>query len=298
MGQPFRRVNSQSIWVSPSAVRMAYSDASSTGYGGYIVEHGSYVACGQWTQVEAVKSSIWRELRAVELTLQSLLSYLSGHRVKWFTDNQNVAHLLLVGSRKPELQAGVFRIFCMCFYNRIVLEPQWVPREENTIADELSRIIDYDDWQLNPGVFSLIDSHWGPHTVDWFAAGYNSQLDRFNSHYAVPGTEAVDAFTVHWGGENNWWCPPLCLVPRVLRHARACAAQGTLIVPLWPSAPFWPLLCLNGCELAAFVVDLMGLPLFKGLFLPGRSGAVLFNGAVPNSDVLAVRIDFGQQAII
>ena len=132
--------NSQSIWVSPSAVRMAYSDASSTGYGGYIVEHGSYVACGQWTQAEAVKSSTWRELRAVELTLQSLLSYLSGHRVKWFTDNQNVAHLLLVGSRKPELQAGVFRIFCMCFYNRIVLEPQWVPREENTIADELSRI--------------------------------------------------------------------------------------------------------------------------------------------------------------
>ena len=153
------------------------------------------------------------------MTLQSLLSYLSGHRVKWFTDNQNVAHLLLVGNRKPELQAGVFRIFCMCFYNRIMLEPQWVPREENTIADELSHIIDYDNWQLNPGVSSLIDSHRGPHT-----AGYNSQLDRFNSCYAVPGTEAVDAFTEHWGGENNWWCPPLCLVPRVLRHARACVS--------------------------------------------------------------------------
>ena len=106
--------NSQSIWVSPSAVRMAYSDASSTGYGGYILEHGSYVACGQWTQVEAVKSSTWRELRAVELTLQSLLSYLSGHRVKWFTDNQNIAHLLLVGSRKPATQG--FLEFSVCAF--------------------------------------------------------------------------------------------------------------------------------------------------------------------------------------
>lgn len=286
--------NSRSLWCSPSAVRIAYSDASSTGYGGYIVEHGSYVACGQWTQVEKLKSSTWRELRAVELTLQSLVSDLSGHRVKWFTDNQNVAHILLVGSRKPELQAGVFRIFCMCFCNAIVLEPQWVPREDNVIADELSRIIDLDDWQLNPVVFSIVDDRWGPHSVDRFAADYNTQLSRFNSRYAVPGCEAVDAFTVHWGSEFNWWCPPLGLVPRVLGHAKSCAAQGTLVVPLWPSAPFWPLLCPDGKNFAAFVVDWMSLPLMEGLFLRGKSGAALFNGSMPNTEVLAVRIDFSQ----
>ena len=30
----------QPIWHSPSAVRVVYSDASDTGYGGYVVEHG------------------------------------------------------------------------------------------------------------------------------------------------------------------------------------------------------------------------------------------------------------------
>ena len=30
---------SQPIWLSPSAVRVVYSDASDTGYGGYVVEH-------------------------------------------------------------------------------------------------------------------------------------------------------------------------------------------------------------------------------------------------------------------
>ena len=34
------RYNGQNIWPCPAAVRLVYSDASSTGYGGYTVEHG------------------------------------------------------------------------------------------------------------------------------------------------------------------------------------------------------------------------------------------------------------------
>ena len=49
----------------PSAVRVVYSDASDTGYGGYVVEHGPCVAYGQWTTHEAHQSSTWRELTAV-----------------------------------------------------------------------------------------------------------------------------------------------------------------------------------------------------------------------------------------
>ena len=40
--------NGQSTWPNPSAVRVVYSD-SSTSYGGYCVEHGSHIANGQWT---------------------------------------------------------------------------------------------------------------------------------------------------------------------------------------------------------------------------------------------------------
>ena len=183
----------------------------------------------------------------------------------------------------------------MCFCNAITLEPQWVPREENIIADELSRIVDYDDWQLDPSIFVQIDSFWGPHSVDRFASDTNNQLERFNSRYAVPGSEAVDAFAVHWGEENNWWCPPLGLVPRLLKHARICLVQGTLTVPLWPSAPYWPILCPND-QFAPFIVDCVSLPQREGLFLPGRSGAVLFGGHVPNTEVLAIRLDFASIA--
>ena len=40
------KINGQKLWRSPAAVRVVYSDASSTGYGGYLVEHGNHVAHG------------------------------------------------------------------------------------------------------------------------------------------------------------------------------------------------------------------------------------------------------------
>ena len=87
--------NAQPIWHHPSAVRVVYSDASDTGCGGYVVEHGSCVSHGQWTADEAERSSTWRELSAVWLVL---LSSLLNCRVRWFTDNQNVVRILEVGS--------------------------------------------------------------------------------------------------------------------------------------------------------------------------------------------------------
>ena len=67
------------------------------------------------------------------------------------------------------------------------------------------------------------------------------QLDRFCSRFLNPGCEAVDAFTVSWAGDYNWLLPPPYLVPRVSRHMAAGHEDGTLLVPEWHSAPWWPL---------------------------------------------------------
>ena len=61
------------------------------------------------------------------------------------------------------------------------------------------------------------------------------------------------------------------------------------------SAPFWPLLCpFNTNYFAPFVRDCRELPLVDSLFLPGLSGAVLFNGKVSNTRVLALCCDFSR----
>ena len=66
-----------------------------------------------------------------------------------------------------------------------------------------------------------------------------------------------------------------------------------MVVPLWPSAPFWPLLCPYNA--GSFVREARELPQVESLFLPGLSGATLFNGEVPNTQVLALRCDFSRE---
>ena len=116
---------------SAGVTRVVYSDASSTGYGGYTVELGPEYAHGQWSADDLVLSSTWRELKAVYNVLQSFAPKLKGHAVKWFSDNQAVLRIIEVGSRKQYVQEGALSVFEVCFQNNIKLEMEWLPRDYN-----------------------------------------------------------------------------------------------------------------------------------------------------------------------
>ena len=105
----------------------------------------------------------------------------------------------------------------MCVKNHIHIEPKWIPREQNELADYYSRLVDFDDYRLNSAIFRWLNSLWG-HTV--LTDLLILQIKWFNSRFWTPGSEAIDAFTCNWEGENNWWFPPVSLVPRVITHAQ------------------------------------------------------------------------------
>lgn len=68
--QNINSLNGCPMWFRSSAVRIAYSDASNTVYGGFIVELGSHIAAqGSWDTVEAIQSSTMREIVAVRATI-------------------------------------------------------------------------------------------------------------------------------------------------------------------------------------------------------------------------------------
>ena len=52
----------------------------------------------------------------------------------------------------------------------------------------------------------------------------------------------AEAATVNWTGENNWWCPPVTLIPRVIGYAKVCKPVGTVVVLGLPLASFGPIL--------------------------------------------------------
>ena len=181
-----------------------------------------------------------------------------------------------VGSRKSGLQSETERIFEICVHHGISIESEWVPRSSNEQADYLSRIVDFDDWSVSPHIFRFSDLKWRPHSIDRFADEHNHLLPRFDSRFWNPYCEAMDTFTRSWDFDNNWVCPPPQLVPRTLKHMRSCCALVTLIVPLWRSALFWPLLTTDGSHLAHFVQDWVDLPPLKTTFCRGRHTSGVF----------------------
>ena len=285
-------LNGRPIWFMPGVSRIVYSDASSTGFGGYVVELCNEVSNGLWSVDEASQSSTWRELKAVYNVLLSFATKLEGHKVKWLTDNQGVQYIISSGSKKSHLQEGALAIFEVCLSHSIRLEVEWIPRKENERADYISRIVDVDDWMVDPMLFQQLDALWGPHTVDCFASFYNAQLPRFFSRCWNPHSEAVDAFTVSWEGEVCWWAPPLHLVIKVLKHARACRAMGTLFVPAWASAPFWPLLCPDGQKFAFFIKQWVWVKFHDALLRDGRSGNNIGQALSTDSFLVALYLDF------
>ena len=123
---------------------------------------------------------------------------------------------------------------------------------------------------------------WGPHSVDCFAHVDSTQLPTFYSRFWCPSSTAIDAFTVNWAGNINWWVPPIHLIGRVLRHAETCSAVGSLIILAWKSASFWPLICPDGTHLAPFVHKWVYIPFQRPTFIPGKSGNDI--GQAMNSD--------------
>ena len=94
---------------------------------------------------------------------------------------------------------------------------EWIPRDENQEADDLSRCGDSDDWYVSNEVFSELNLKWSPHTIDCFASMLNAKLKMFNSRFWLPGTEAVNSLDKNWSGEVNWWVPPPRLILKCIR---------------------------------------------------------------------------------
>ena len=281
------------IWSpSPKVEVLCYSDAGGQGWGGFAVQFSDKVARGSWSGADSMKSSSFREVKAIRHILESYSEELRGKEVLHRTDNKNAEIVLSVGSRKKELHQEAVAVYKLCRQLNIRLSVEWVSRDENVEADILSRFDDPNDYMLDPSCFRYIDEAWGPHTIDRFASVQTKQLERYCSRYRNPGCESVDAFTVTWSKENNWLFPPPYLIPRVLTHMSAGGEDGTLLVPQWPSAVWWQLLVEMTGSWRAFVTASMVIQPYEGIFLSGAAASSIFTSGIPSFHIIALRICF------
>ena len=231
----------------PTTSKVVFTDASDSGYGGFIAERlGKTICVGKFQEFEIGTSSTTRELSAVKYVIGSFGFILKNESIQVNVDNLAACHILSVGSSKAHLQSLALKIFKYCLSHNIRLLTHWIPRDENQIADYYSKYNDTDDWSIDEISFYDISKRFGPFTIDRFADNLNTQTRRFNSKFYCPQTEEVNCFTKNWKGENNFLCPPISLIGSTIRHLRICKATGTLVIPVWPSAYYWPMLYPKG----------------------------------------------------
>ena len=129
----------------------------------------------------------------------------------------------------------------------------------------------------------------GPFTVDRFANVKNKQIERFNSLFWNPGSEAVDCFTQDWSNENNWQSS--FLVIPTIKHLIQCKAKGTLVVPKWPSAALWPFIFKSNLEYQKYVRDVLEFKDSKEIYVQGENKNSIFGTDKFHASVLVVRLD-------
>ena len=269
------------------------SDASDFASGAIAkINNTSYVAHKNLSAEESGLSSTWRELDAIRFSLASLAPCLQRHTAVWATNNNPAVSIIPKGSKRPHLHTIAVDIYNICKVHQIDLNVVWVPREFNEEADALSKAMDYDDWTTSLTFFDHINRLWGACTIDRFASWKNTKTSRFNSKYWTPKCEAVDAFTQDWGNDFNWLVPPISLVPRVIRHAERCSAKGILVVPVWRSAPYWPMLCINDQCPHPWILDSRQFDHTEGILILGDYKGSLLGSSRFKSAIIAVCFDF------
>ena len=126
----------------------------------------------------------------------------------WKDNTAVLAALNAMVSRTPHIMRGLRDLQRLLAAHNVSLRARYVASGDNP-ADFYSRLRDPSDWQLHLTCFRDACLRWGAvPTVDRYATANNAQVPRYNSWFADPGAEAVDATTQSWRWELNWLNPP------------------------------------------------------------------------------------------
>ena len=224
----------------PAAEQTIDTDASDTGVGIYF--KGELIS----EKVPRHFHICSAELFALDRALEVLRRKLQPGTVVWRVDNNAAMQAIRnEGSTHSfELSWLAVRILKKAEEMNIHLAPIRVSSEENILADAASRFKEVPDWSIKDSVVHKIRTRWGHMDVDLMATEESKKAVFFYS-WRRCDTNALGldslAEDVSWSQWNLPYCfPPFPLVERVLQKAQTQeVAQMVVIVPWWPTKPFF-----------------------------------------------------------
>lgn len=217
------------------------SDASLTGWG---IHCSGKSTQGFWNNKESKNSINYLELLAAFFGLRCFANKLSRCELLLRIDNTSAISYInrTGGIQYPHLNDLTRKIWQWCEKREIWIFASYIASKENKEADKASRVTNIDtEWELCTNEFTNINNAFGPFSIDLFASRLNKKCKKFCSRFPDPESITVDAFTISWTNEKFYAFPPFALALRSLRKIILDKAEGTIVLPLWPTQPWYPL---------------------------------------------------------
>ncbi len=124
------------------------SDASDFGWGGHTMQGVIEYAHECFSEEECGTSSTHRELLGVLRCLRAMLHVCAGKFVVFQVDARNLLGIVNRGSPRLNTNELARDLFWLCVEREITIKVEWVPQEENALADELLKLLIPTDWMV------------------------------------------------------------------------------------------------------------------------------------------------------
>lgn len=275
-----------------------FTDASEKGLGAI-----AYIAEEKLTEYADIpsfaigESSTMRELLAVELGVTSFANHLIMKNVTCKLDSQSAVQILIKGSVKPHLNNIAKRILKLLALSKATISFEWVPRAENVEADEASRILDIDDWEVRENIFVFLTRKWGEPLIDLFASVHTSKCNLFigkvwSGDTRQVGVNAFNRENWHHWKSFAWIVPPPHLLWHALNLLRSVKGKAIVGAPNWSAyLPCQGLKATNG-EWIPEILDGIRYPAGSRLFESRPGVAHVFSDQFSRTDFVFFLVNF------
>lgn len=233
--RPFSRIKEDTFDLE------IFSDASNTGWGAAC---GRDKASGLWSVQERTRHINYLEIHAAFFGLKVFAKDLINCQILLRVDNTTAISYInrMGGIQFPHLTEITRQIWQWCETRRLYIVASYIKSSENQTADAESRRIHPDiEWELADWAYQEIVDAFRPPEVDLFASRINKKCSRYVSWHRDPDAMAVNAFTISWADFYFYAFPPFSVILKTLRKIVSDSATGIVVVPLWPTQPWYPL---------------------------------------------------------
>ena len=224
-----------------------FTDSSKSGYGFHRVEN-NLKGSGLWSSHESRMHINILEIKAIWFALNALVRDCKGKHIRIMIDNKTALAYVreMGGSKSSTCNAFARKIWQWAETNENWISVAYVPSSENVVADKESRRRNLNtEWRLHAHYFNKIllsfKGKFKPE-IDLFASRLNYQLPKYVAWYPDPFAFAIDAFTLDLSKIKFFAFPPFSIISDMLRKIKEDGGTGIVLVPNWPTQPWYPML--------------------------------------------------------